>query len=137
MHHAEDLLVLKPDPNTEPDNFSGLRKVFELTAGEPWMKELTKFNIYIWKWKANIAYSHGQDCIKLYTDGKDYLNQALKNVKSSDYRSASVHLSAALDAPTTCETGFKETIHKKSPVAKENKALFQKILIPLAFSNMI
>ncbi|RID45220.1 hypothetical protein BRARA_I01963 [Brassica rapa] len=86
--------------------------------------------------------SHGieiplRDCIKLYTDGKDYLNQALKNVKSSDYRSASVHLSAALDAPTTCETGFKETIHKKSPVAKENKALFQKILIPLAFSNMI
>ncbi|KAG2276580.1 hypothetical protein Bca52824_059135 [Brassica carinata] len=49
--------------------------------------------------------------VKILMDKK--ASHALKNVKSSNYRNASVHLSAALDAPTTCETGFKETIHKK------------------------
>ncbi|ESQ39841.1 hypothetical protein EUTSA_v10001199mg [Eutrema salsugineum] len=85
--------------------------------------------------------SHGiemplQDCIELYTDANDSLNEALTNVKSRDYKSANVHLSAALDAPTTCETGFKEA-KKPSPVTNENNVSVQKILIPLAFTNML
>ncbi|KAJ0242642.1 Pectinesterase inhibitor domain-containing protein [Hirschfeldia incana] len=75
-------------------------------------------------------------CVKLYDDANNSLNKALMNVKSCDYRSASVHLSAALDDPGTCEDGFKEK-HGISPVTNENKVLFQKILIPLSFTNML
>ncbi|KAG2302156.1 hypothetical protein Bca52824_030807 [Brassica carinata] len=75
-------------------------------------------------------------CVELYDDGKDSLNAALMNVKSGDYRSANVHLSAALDEPGTCEDGFKEK-HTISPVTNENNILYQKILIPLAFTNML
>ena len=58
------------------------------------------------------------------------------SVKSGDYRSANVHLSAALDAPSTCEDGFKEK-HTTFPVTNENNVLFQKIVILLAFTNML
>ncbi|CAN6855866.1 unnamed protein product [Brassica oleracea] len=75
-------------------------------------------------------------CVELYDDANDSLKEALMNVKSGDYRSANVHLSAALDEPGTCEDGFKEK-HAKSPVTNENNVLFQKILIPLAFTNML
>ncbi|CDY67242.1 hypothetical protein HID58_006850 [Brassica napus] len=75
-------------------------------------------------------------CVELYDDANDSLKEALMNVKSDDYRSANVHLSAALDEPNTCEDGFKEK-HTKSPVTNENNILFQKILIPLAFTNML
>ncbi|KAF8117168.1 hypothetical protein N665_0012s0172 [Sinapis alba] len=75
-------------------------------------------------------------CVELYDDAKDSLNEALMNVKSGDYRSANVHLSAALDEPSTCEDGFKQK-HAISPVTNENNVLFQKILIPLAFTNML
>ncbi|KAG2283117.1 hypothetical protein Bca4012_051793 [Brassica carinata] len=74
-------------------------------------------------------------CVELYDDANDSLKEALTNIKSGDYRSANVHLSAALDEPGTCEDGFKEK-HVKSPVTNENNVLFQKILIPLAFTNM-
>ncbi|KAL0719311.1 hypothetical protein Bca4012_068635 [Brassica carinata] len=75
-------------------------------------------------------------CVEVYDDAKDSLNEVLMNVKSGDYRSAAVHLSAALDEPGTCEDGFKER-HAISPVTNENNVLFQKILIPLAFTNML
>ncbi|CDY43633.1 hypothetical protein HID58_048784 [Brassica napus] len=75
-------------------------------------------------------------CVELYDDANNSLNEALMNVKSGDYKSANVDLSAALDEPGTCEDGFKEK-HAKSPVTNENNVLFQKILIPLAFTNML
>ncbi|KAF3542985.1 hypothetical protein DY000_02005907 [Brassica cretica] len=75
-------------------------------------------------------------CVKLYDDANGSLNEALMSVKSGDYRSANVHLSAARDAPSTCKDGFKEK-HTTSPVTNENNVLFQKIVIPLAFTNML
>ncbi|CAN8245787.1 unnamed protein product [Cochlearia groenlandica] len=86
--------------------------------------------------------SHGielplRDCVEVFTDAIDSINDALSSIKSSDYETANVNLSAALDAPDTCEDGFKESRQWKSPVTKENNALFQNILIPLAFSNMV
>ncbi|WZY78355.1 hypothetical protein YC2023_024739 [Brassica napus] len=61
-------------------------------------------------------------CVELYDDANNSLNEALMNVKSADYKSANVDLSAASDEPGTCEDGFKET-HAKSPITnKNNKA---------------
>ncbi|ESQ39844.1 hypothetical protein EUTSA_v10001105mg [Eutrema salsugineum] len=76
------------------------------------------------------------DCIELYTDANDSINEALTNVKSHDYRTANVHLSAAMVDPRTCETGFKDLRHQ-SPVTNENDVSIQKILISLAFTNML
>ncbi|CAN8267238.1 unnamed protein product [Cochlearia groenlandica] len=79
-----------------------------------------------------------QDCLQLYTDAVDSLNEASASVKSRNYRTATAAMSAAMDAPSTCETGFKERrTPQKSPVAKESEVLFQTILIPLAFTNML
>ncbi|CAN8267235.1 unnamed protein product [Cochlearia groenlandica] len=77
-----------------------------------------------------------RDCVEVYADAIDSCNEAVANAKSRDYRTANVKLSAAMDAPSTCETGFEET-KRKSPVTSENNVLVQKILIPLAFTNML
>ncbi|EOA14879.1 hypothetical protein CARUB_v10028205mg [Capsella rubella] len=79
-----------------------------------------------------------RDCLQLYTDAIDSLNEALASVKKRDYGTVRTVLSAAMDAPSTCETGFKERKPpQKSPVTKDNDALYQMVLIPLAFSNML
>ncbi|XP_010494899.1 PREDICTED: putative invertase inhibitor [Camelina sativa] len=79
-----------------------------------------------------------RDCLQLYTDAIDSLNQALASVKSRDYNTVATVLSAAMDAPSTCETGFKEIkTPQKSPVTKDNDTLYQMILIPLSFTNML
>ncbi|KAG2299730.1 hypothetical protein Bca52824_036202 [Brassica carinata] len=70
---------------------------------------------------------------------KGIVETILKNKNyppGTENASANVHLSAALDEPSTCEDGFKEK-HAISPVTNENNILFQKILIPLAFTNML
>ncbi|VVB08202.1 unnamed protein product [Arabis nemorensis] len=78
-----------------------------------------------------------RDCLQLYSDATDSLNEALTSVKSRDYKTANMVLSAAMNAPTTCETRFKERkTPQKSPVTKDNDVLYQMISIPLAFTNM-
>ncbi|EOA14340.1 hypothetical protein CARUB_v10027521mg [Capsella rubella] len=76
-------------------------------------------------------------CLELYDDANDSLTSALSSVKTHDYYTANVYLSAALDDPENCEDAFKERKQLKSPVTTENNVLFQKILIPLAFTNML
>lgn len=77
-----------------------------------------------------------RDCVEVFSDATDDFNQTLANVKSRDYSSANVHLSAALDASTTCNDGFKE-IKQRNPISNESDLLYHKILIPLAFTNMV
>ncbi|XP_010441519.1 PREDICTED: putative invertase inhibitor [Camelina sativa] len=78
-----------------------------------------------------------RQCAEFYDDANDNLNTALASVKSHDYETANVDFSAALDVPVNCEDGIKERKRQKSPVTNENNILFQKILIPLAFTNML
>lgn len=79
-----------------------------------------------------------RDCLELYSDAKNSLTEALSIVKSRDYKTANVVLSAAMGAPPSCEIGFKEGKKTlKSPFTKDNDVLFQMILIPLAFTDML
>lgn len=79
-----------------------------------------------------------RDCLELYSDAKNSLTEALTIVKSRDYKTANVVLSAAMGAPPSCEIGFKEGKKPlKSPFTKDNDVLFQMILIPLAFTDML
>ncbi|KAG2283155.1 hypothetical protein Bca52824_054375 [Brassica carinata] len=69
-----------------------------------------------------------RDCLELYTDATASLNEAM----------TSVGMSAAMDAPSTCETGFKERkTPQKSPFTKDNDVLTQTISICLALTTML
>ncbi|XP_010465561.1 PREDICTED: putative invertase inhibitor [Camelina sativa] len=78
-----------------------------------------------------------RDCVGFYDDANDLLNTALASVQSHDYKTANGDFSIALDVPENCEDGIKERNKQNSPVSNENNILFQKILIPLAFNNML
>ncbi|KAF3594589.1 hypothetical protein DY000_02024727 [Brassica cretica] len=72
-------------------------------------------------------------CLELYDDANDSLNDTLKFVDLGDYKSVNSALSTAMDAPVTCEDGFKE-FETKSPIFNENNVLVQLISIDLDFS---
>ncbi|KAI3913008.1 hypothetical protein MKW92_040028 [Papaver armeniacum] len=52
-----------------------------------------------------------------------------------DYFKANIRMSAAMDASTNCEDGFKET-GLISPLTKMNDSYFQTTAIALAITNM-
>lgn len=75
-------------------------------------------------------------CLGYLDYALDHFDETLASIKSLDYRSANVHLNAALDEPTTCDDGFKK-IKQWNPIANETNVLYQKILIPFALSKML
>jgi len=76
--------------------------------------------------------------LELYLYSTNSLTEALTIIKSRDYKTPSVVISAAMGAPPSCEIGFKEGKKSlKSPFTKDNDVLFQMILIPFAFTNML
>ncbi|XP_010476777.1 PREDICTED: putative invertase inhibitor [Camelina sativa] len=78
-----------------------------------------------------------RDCVEFYGDANDSLHTALASFRSKDYESANSDFGIALDVPGNCEEGIKERNKQNSPVSNENNILFQKILIPFAFNNML
>ncbi|XP_038680458.1 pectinesterase inhibitor 12-like [Tripterygium wilfordii] len=95
---------------------------------------------------SNYTESALQDCLELYLDAKSTLVDARNDFNSStinDYQKASVEVSSAMDASTTCEDGFDDeekqgnSTHEVSPLEKENKVFFELTVIPLAFINML
>ncbi|KAL0709382.1 hypothetical protein Bca4012_016360 [Brassica carinata] len=77
-----------------------------------------------------------RDCVEFYDDANDSLNDTLRFVNLGEYKSAVSALSTALDVPVNCEDGFKE-FDTKSPISKENNALFQLISIALNYAVML
>lgn len=75
-----------------------------------------------------------ESCLELYNDSISSLNDAVKDVNSKDFEKANLDLSSALDAPSTCEDGFKEKTGAVSPLTTENNVFSQLNLIPLAFT---
>ncbi|KAL5862572.1 hypothetical protein ACOSQ3_000086 [Xanthoceras sorbifolium] len=80
-----------------------------------------------------------QDCYEIYSDANSTLQDAINDFGSNDYEKASLEVSSAMDAPTTCEDGFKEK--KKggeylSPLNEKNNIFFELAVIPLAFISM-
>lgn len=79
-----------------------------------------------------------RDCLELYTDATASLNEALTSVQSRMYKTAKVGMSAAMDAPSTCETGFKERkAPQESQFTKDNDVLTQTLSITLALTTML
>ncbi|KAL5551241.1 hypothetical protein UlMin_001417 [Ulmus minor] len=78
-----------------------------------------------------------QDCSDLYSDAVDSLNDAEAAFKNKDLGTAKTYTSAAMDAPSSCEDGFKEKKGVVSPLTKDNNLFFQLAAISLAFTNMV
>ncbi|XVF51902.1 hypothetical protein PTKIN_Ptkin04bG0221900 [Pterospermum kingtungense] len=76
-------------------------------------------------------------CSEIYSDAGSDLESGGEAFESKDYATANVRISAALDAPGSCEDGFKEKKGLVSPLTKENKSFFQLTAIPLAFITMV
>ncbi|KAH7514336.1 hypothetical protein FEM48_Zijuj11G0078000 [Ziziphus jujuba var. spinosa] len=82
---------------------------FELTISNA--SEVASYVSKLLKDKKFDGYARGclHDCLELYSDAVYSLKEALRDyIKSKDLSNANVEISAALDASTTCEDGFKE-----------------------------
>ncbi|KAI3981945.1 hypothetical protein MKX01_018851 [Papaver californicum] len=76
-----------------------------------------------------------QDCLEMYSNAGSDLEKVLEAFNAKDYFKANIRMSAAMDASTNCEDGFKET-GLVSPLAKMNDSYFQTTAITLAITNM-
>ncbi|KAI3875064.1 hypothetical protein MKW98_019637 [Papaver atlanticum] len=76
-----------------------------------------------------------QDCLEMYTSAVSDLEKVLEAFIAKDYFKANIRMSAAMDASTNCEDGFKET-GLVSPLTKMNDCYFQTTAIALAITNM-
>ncbi|KAL6178501.1 hypothetical protein ACLB2K_050019 [Fragaria x ananassa] len=77
-----------------------------------------------------------QDCEELYEDAPDSMQEAIDSFKEKDYEAALNPLSAALNAPDTCETGFQER-KAVSPLKKEDDDFTQLGVISLTFIGLL
>lgn len=76
------------------------------------------------------------NCVEHFTDATDEFNESLSAMKLHDYKSVNMNLKAASRAPSACDDEFKK-IKQQDPITNENNVLYQKILIPLALTNML
>ncbi|GAB2301998.1 hypothetical protein Dimus_036024 [Dionaea muscipula] len=130
--------VLGSDPYSKNSSLEGLGviafnlAILNATATKSGIENLLKDNQRF----DHFAQSCLQDCLELYSDAKSSLCDGLNSFRARNYEDANVEASAAMDAPTTCEDGFKEKVGEASPLTKENDDFFQLIAIALAFTNM-
>ncbi|OUZ99186.1 Pectinesterase inhibitor domain [Macleaya cordata] len=78
-----------------------------------------------------------QDCLELYSNAIVDVQYAIIALKARDFMEANTQMSAAMDASTTCEDGFKEDKGLVSPLAKEDNDFFQLTAISLAITNLV
>ncbi|XP_065000005.1 putative invertase inhibitor [Musa acuminata AAA Group] len=77
-----------------------------------------------------------ESCESIYEDLLSDLKTSILAIKEGRLRDAKTHLSAAVDAPSTCEQGFEE-LKVPSPLNKEDSDLTQISTIALAFTNVL
>ena len=78
-----------------------------------------------------------KDCHELYSNVIPTLRDVLDDFKRRDFFEANIRLSAAMDASSTCEDGYKERKGLVSPLEKEDNIFFQLCAIDLAFTNIL
>ncbi|KAI3896519.1 hypothetical protein MKW92_011088 [Papaver armeniacum] len=78
-----------------------------------------------------------RSCLELYSHAKYSTRDAIKYYKSRSYLEANVQFSAVMDAPSTCEDGFKDKEVLRSPLTKKNNDLFQLTALVLSIIEML
>ncbi|KAG7605198.1 putative pectinesterase inhibitor domain-containing protein [Arabidopsis thaliana] len=85
------------------------------------------------KYKNKLSHTFLRECLKLYSEGYELLNSALKYLKTLDYEKFIGNMDMAKGKPRACEMKFNDDNHQISPVKKENDVLFDMINIPYYF----
>ncbi|KAK1326756.1 hypothetical protein QJS10_CPA01g02864 [Acorus calamus] len=88
------------------------------------------------KARESVARACLSDCMDLYADAVSKLRDSEKAIRSKRYGDANVWISSAMDAPTTCEDGFREE-SLRSPLSRENSDVFGLSAITLAITNRL
>ncbi|RZC69292.1 hypothetical protein C5167_032386 [Papaver somniferum] len=78
-----------------------------------------------------------ESCLELYSNAIYSTRDAIKYYKSRSYLEANVQFSAVMDAPSTCEDGFKDKEGLRSPLTKKNNDLFQLTALVLSIIEML
>ncbi|KAA8515802.1 hypothetical protein F0562_018587 [Nyssa sinensis] len=105
---------------------------YNVTDTRCYIKQLlndTKFDPYV---KACLS-----DCFDLYSDAIPSVDQAMKYYDSKRYDDADIHISAVMDAATTCEDGFSEKEGAVSPLMKRDDDMFQLSALALSIMHML
>ncbi|EOA14561.1 hypothetical protein CARUB_v10027799mg [Capsella rubella] len=75
------------------------------------------------KYKNKLSRTFLRECIKLYSEGYELLNSALKYLKTRDYEKFIGNMDMARGKPRACEMKFNDDNHQISPVKKERCSL--------------
>ncbi|KAM3323153.1 putative invertase inhibitor [Capsicum chacoense] len=78
-----------------------------------------------------------KDCLELYSDAIPTIKLAMKSYNAKKYYDANIQISSVMDAPTTCEDGFKEKEGVVSPLTKRNDITFQLSAVALSVMNLV
>lgn len=77
------------------------------------------------------------DCLEVYSEAVETIVDSILAFLGEQYDIARLWLSAVMEAPTTCEEGFKEKQGVLSPLENENYSLFQLCDIALCISHLL
>ncbi|XP_051147880.1 putative invertase inhibitor [Andrographis paniculata] len=78
------------------------------------------------------------DCLELFSDAVSGVEDAARDYDAKRFDDANVKMSAVMDAPTTCEDGFKEgPAAVASPLSKRNRDAFELSAIALSIINVV
>ncbi|XP_038888305.1 putative invertase inhibitor [Benincasa hispida] len=131
--------ILKANPNSKDANFKDLVMISinqskaNATEIRSEISQLIKGTNEKWgKYSLNCLKS----CLELYSEAVSDLKKALRALEMEDYETTNTEVSAAMDAPVSCEDGYKEKDGEVSPLTEINDGFFQLIAISLAFVNM-
>ncbi|XP_022135283.1 putative invertase inhibitor [Momordica charantia] len=76
------------------------------------------------------------DCLELYSDAVPILKEAKRCYKEKKYVDANVKVSSVMEAPSTCEDGFRDKEGLVSPLTEKNKNVFRLAALTLSIINM-
>ncbi|OUZ99187.1 Pectinesterase inhibitor domain [Macleaya cordata] len=76
-------------------------------------------------------------CLRLYTDARTYLQQAIGDIKSEDFFNAIKELSTVMDSSSTCEDGFNKEKIFVSPLEKQTNDFYQLAAVALQITKYL
>ncbi|XP_054809807.1 putative invertase inhibitor [Prosopis cineraria] len=76
-----------------------------------------------------------EDCSELYSDSLSDLDDAIRAFESQDFNTASIKVSAAMEASVTCEDQFHDG-NEESPLTEDDNMYFELNAMSLAFIKM-